>query len=1284
MPPSTSRCYADYRRLKVIRLPRFRDVNIRVVLVVASVFLVIFQSGPLNGTVAALILTLLLQVGLIGYLVADTLGWSIASHPISRFTWIIACGFSTTICLGAICRFFLVSIPIYLLILHLVMLVLVLRGKPNLASTWQFTRRSIPLMLMVLVSCLIVLVFGYVESRFRFIGFGDQTLFIASADWLANDLDQPGVRNRQLLQDSERRNDIDGWTYTNAAWIYTSGVPADQLLWHDLTPLLVWMVPLIFFSLTYALTGREEPAAWTTASLTLFGLLTFDPNWFPMQDASYAQFALFYMRTLRVTSTALFLPLALFVTISFLRKPERKLWLLLFLVLGSLVSTHPRQVVIFLIASAALVFLQWNAVSRPRINYRVVLLVGFVVSIVALLLLSFVADRLVSAPIAQASTCVYQPGERVQTPALWGSAVRIIELPLVGKTYIVEPDIVLYHPLVVAAVLIGLAAGLRFRKSLAAQFLFGTTCCALSLGIVLPPVCKMLSNIIGINLRLGDVCSLDSFPVGNLIFNLACCAIFLIPVPIALGVAIDFLLRKTQAVIKRPNAVGFVTMSTLMLTVAFSPVYGSALAQVQSYTDRVSSLQVQSSEEALLALLRENIPKDRTSIVIAPEMIANIVIESIPHTFVASRSSFAKMNAHFYGDDAMPFLDNTDISFLKAAKADFIVMQFNDSHLLQLLFAAQNFEHIGSVKGYDLFRVIAIPQVGELDHIFETMNAQYSKENRSRWVEEGLGKPIETDVAVWQSIIQSLQTHHQDDVAVKYGLAIAYSMISKNEQALPLWQALFAAYPSLVNQLTYVLQSNSEQYLTMLISALYSEQGNVALLAAVTLLDERFFYLLSNEQALQITNVTNQNLIAWNMLMRSTPRHLWQKWIELVMSRGLWSTASDWIDKIQKTELRTTELAMQGLVTLATGDIQKALAILQPATDPYWLAVRKRLHPDRWEENVAAQIYYLLTGDLAVREGRSIDAEKSYQQAVTAGSSWAGRYWLAKVKADEITLAALDAEWGKKYNLPFPQMSPLLSIATTHSIYVTDPEIERGNDEQTFTFWATYGYAFEQHFPVREWSIMVTNSDATVVLGKAAQPSILIAGALMRFPIIVHTEQTTELTQARLFINPRYDNAVIMSPLNIPFVLQRPTSALLPSSKIVPDQKFGEHITLSDFEVKVEQTQIKLTLYWRTDTPLNTNYQVFVHILDSQGKIAVQRDTAPLGGLYPTSQWRTNTIIRDSVTVLMDTALASGSYTVQMGLYNLATGERLPVHIPNGSVDTSILMTTFTREATTK
>jgi hypothetical protein len=69
---------------------------------------------------------------------------------------------------------------------------------------------------------------------------------------------------------------------------------------------------------------------------------------------------------------------------------------------------------------------------------------------------------------------------------------------------------------------------------------------------------------------------------------------------------------------------------------------------------------------------------------------------------------------------------------------------------------------------------------------------------------------------------------------------------------------------------------------------------------------------------------------------------------------------------------------------------------------------------------------------------------------------------------------------------------------------------------------------------------------------------------------------------------------------------------------------------------------------------------VFVHLLAAGNKLA-QFDARPCGGECPTSGWRPGAIVVDRHQVALPPDAPPGPYRLAVGLYLLATGERVPV-----------------------
>jgi hypothetical protein len=85
-----------------------------------------------------------------------------------------------------------------------------------------------------------------------------------------------------------------------------------------------------------------------------------------------------------------------------------------------------------------------------------------------------------------------------------------------------------------------------------------------------------------------------------------------------------------------------------------------------------------------------------------------------------------------------------------------------------------------------------------------------------------------------------------------------------------------------------------------------------------------------------------------------------------------------------------------------------------------------------------------------------------------------------------------------------------------------------------------------------------------------------------------------------------------------------------------------------------------LTLYWRSQRPAKANYTVFVHAVGPDQIMRGQWDSMPKQGAAPTSGWLPGEIIEDHYEVLMAKDAPPWKYDIFVGMYDSATGERLP------------------------
>lgn len=95
--------------------------------------------------------------------------------------------------------------------------------------------------------------------------------------------------------------------------------------------------------------------------------------------------------------------------------------------------------------------------------------------------------------------------------------------------------------------------------------------------------------------------------------------------------------------------------------------------------------------------------------------------------------------------------------------------------------------------------------------------------------------------------------------------------------------------------------------------------------------------------------------------------------------------------------------------------------------------------------------------------------------------------------------------------------------------------------------------------------------------------------------------------------------------------------------------------------------QITVTLYWRALRAPERDYTVFIHLLDPAGELRAQIDAQPLQGRAPTSLWLPGETFQDRYTLALGVDLPPGAYSLALGLYDWATGERLPLTDSRGA-----------------
>lgn len=130
-------------------------------------------------------------------------------------------------------------------------------------------------------------------------------------------------------------------------------------------------------------------------------------------------------------------------------------------------------------------------------------------------------------------------------------------------------------------------------------------------------------------------------------------------------------------------------------------------------------------------------------------------------------------------------------------------------------------------------------------------------------------------------------------------------------------------------------------------------------------------------------------------------------------------------------------------------------------------------------------------------------------------------------------------------------------------------------------------------------------------------------------------------------------------------VLAEPPSA----PQVDLNVRFGPSITLTGVALSAETIRpgeaLGVTLFWRTDAPLDARYKVTAQIIGPDGALIAQHDAEPDNHRAPTTGWTPDAIVRDAHGLVIPPDTPPGEVRVAVAVYPIdAPGERLTPDSP--------------------
>ncbi len=108
------------------------------------------------------------------------------------------------------------------------------------------------------------------------------------------------------------------------------------------------------------------------------------------------------------------------------------------------------------------------------------------------------------------------------------------------------------------------------------------------------------------------------------------------------------------------------------------------------------------------------------------------------------------------------------------------------------------------------------------------------------------------------------------------------------------------------------------------------------------------------------------------------------------------------------------------------------------------------------------------------------------------------------------------------------------------------------------------------------------------------------------------------------------------------------------------ETRLGQGVGLVGYDLSAAHLSpgqtLSLTLYWQALNPMDKSYKVFTHLIDEEGQIWGQQDKFPTP---PTTGWQPGEYLVDTYRLLVRADAPPGRYTIEIGMYDEASGARL-------------------------
>jgi hypothetical protein len=130
---------------------------------------------------------------------------------------------------------------------------------------------------------------------------------------------------------------------------------------------------------------------------------------------------------------------------------------------------------------------------------------------------------------------------------------------------------------------------------------------------------------------------------------------------------------------------------------------------------------------------------------------------------------------------------------------------------------------------------------------------------------------------------------------------------------------------------------------------------------------------------------------------------------------------------------------------------------------------------------------------------------------------------------------------------------------------------------------------------------------------------------------------------------------------------------LVPRPGNVPNPtrvNFGDQVALVGYDLSTRVIRpgetVSVTLYWQALAPVQEDYSIFLHLTSTTGDVPVKNDSFPYTSPKRTRRWSPGQVMTEVRALAVPDYVPAGLYDIDMGVFSVDTGDRLPIIAPDG------------------